>query len=128
MVEFVFNAGRDGWTDDMIQKFQRLSWRYCILMEEHFGTQACMINLHNLIHFHEDISRFSPLTTTGAHSLRELFHVTFDNLVTEGIWRKHLQEMSLKENSLSFAHLEISSTERHSTSPKVNREKVRVVF
>ena len=107
MVEFVFNAGRDGWTDDMIQKFQRLSWRYCILMEEHFGTQACVINLHNLIHFHEDISRFLPLTTTGAHSLRELFHVTFDNLVTEGIWRKHLQEMSLKENSLSFAHLEI---------------------
>lgn len=49
-----------------------------------------------------------PLTTTGAHTLRELFHVTFDNLVTESILgRKHLQEKSVKENSLSFAHLEI---------------------
>ncbi|KAK3718097.1 hypothetical protein QZH41_017201 [Actinostola sp. cb2023] len=59
LIEFVFNAGRDGWTLDMIQNFNHLSWRYCILMEENFGTQACKINLHNLIHFHEDIVRFS---------------------------------------------------------------------
>jgi len=55
MIEFIFNGGRDGWTEDMVEKFQRLSWRYCILMEEHLGTQACVINLHSLTHFSEDI-------------------------------------------------------------------------
>lgn len=55
----VFTASRDSWTEDMVQKIEHLSWRYCILMEEHYGTQACVINLHNLIHFHEDIPRFS---------------------------------------------------------------------
>ena len=59
LVEFVFNAGRDGWTAEMVHVFERLSWRYCILLEEHFGTQACVVNLHNLTHLHEDITRFS---------------------------------------------------------------------
>ena len=69
-----------------------------------------------------------PLTTTGAHTLRELFHVTFDNLVTESILgRKHLQEECQRE-FLKFCSSGDLSTERHSRSPKVNREKVRVVF
>ena len=42
----------------MVEKFQRLSWRYCILMKEHFGMQACVINSHSLTHFSEDIVRF----------------------------------------------------------------------
>lgn len=50
---------------------------------------------------------FLPQTTSGAPNLRELFHVMFNNQVTESIWRKHLQEKTLKENSLSFDHLEI---------------------
>lgn len=72
-------------------------------MEEHFGTQACVINLHNLIHFHEDITRFLLQTTTGAHNLRELFQVTFGSLAAENICKKK----SLKENSLSFSHYEL---------------------
>ena len=92
MVEFFFNAGRDGWTDDMIQKFQCLSWRYCIHMEEHFGTQACVINLHNLFTFLGTSQGFLPLTTTGAHNLRELFHVMFDNLVTENICKTKISK------------------------------------
>ena len=59
-------------------------------MEEHFGTQACVINLHNLIHFH--FMRTSPgfllQTTTGAHNLRELFQVTFGSLAAENICKK----------------------------------------
>lgn len=99
LVEFVFNAGRDGWTNDMIQKFEHLSWRYCILMEEHYGTQACVINLHNLSHFHEDISRFSAPDNYWCTQFEELFLFMFSNLATESIWKKHLQGKSLKENS-----------------------------
>lgn len=37
MIEFIFNGGRDGWIEDMVEKFRYFSWRYCILMEEYFG-------------------------------------------------------------------------------------------
>ena len=97
LVEFVFNAGLDGWTEDMVQKIERLSWRYCILMEEHYGTQAYVINLHNLIHFHDDISRFSAPGNYWCTHFERL--VMFSNLATESTWKKHLQGKSLKENS-----------------------------
>ena len=48
MVEFVFNSGRNGWTEEMIENFRRLFWRYWILYEEQYGAGACVINLHNL--------------------------------------------------------------------------------
>ena len=99
LVEFVFNAGRDGWTADMVHNFQRPSWRYCILMEEHSGTQACVVNLHNLTHLHEDI------TISGACSLKELYHVIFSSRATENTWRKLFRERNLNENSSSFSQL-----------------------
>lgn len=37
IIEFIFNGGRDGWIEDMVEKFRYFSWRYCILMEEYFG-------------------------------------------------------------------------------------------
>ncbi|KAK3730443.1 hypothetical protein QZH41_012645 [Actinostola sp. cb2023] len=59
MVECVFSCGRNGWTDSMIQNFKSLAWRYCILFEEEYGTDACVINLHNLTHLSDDVHRFS---------------------------------------------------------------------
>ena len=55
MVEFVFNSGRYGWTEDMIENFRCLAWRYCISCEERYGANACFINLH----LPEDIERFA---------------------------------------------------------------------
>lgn len=128
MVEFVFNAGRDGWTDDMIQKFQRLSWRYCILVEEHFGTQACVINLHNLVHFHEDISRFSAPDNYWCTQ----FERAVSRYVQQSSNRKHLEKtFARKESQREFLKFRPSgnlSAGRQSRSPKVSREKVRVVF
>ena len=94
MVEFVFNAGRDGWTDDMIQKFQHLSWRYFILMEEHFGTQACVIDLHNLVHFHEDISRFSAPDNWCTQ-----FERAVSCYVQQSSNRKHLEKTFARKES-----------------------------
>ena len=93
LVEFVFNAGRDGWTNDMIQKFEHLSWRYCILMEEHYGTQACVINLHNLSHFHEDISRFSAPDNYWCTQ----FERAVSRYVQQSSNRKHLEKNICKE-------------------------------
>ena len=59
MVEFVFNSGRNGWSEEMLDNFRCLAWRYCILCEEQYGANACVINLHNLTHLPEDIQRFS---------------------------------------------------------------------
>lgn len=114
MVEFVFNAGRDGWTDDVIQKFQRLSWRYCIFMEEHFGTQAFVINLYNLIHFHEDITRFSaPDNYWCTH-----FERAVSRYVRQSSNRKHFREKTFARKEcqrefLKFCSSGDLSTERH---------------
>lgn len=59
IVEFVFNCGQNGWTFEMIETFQKLCWRYCILVEETYGISECLITLHSLTHLPEDITRFS---------------------------------------------------------------------
>ena len=129
LVEFVFNAGRDGWTEDMIQKIEHLSWRYCILMEEHYGTQACVINLHNLIHFHEDISRFSaPDNYWCTH-----FERAVSRYVQQSSNRKYLEKTFARKESQreilkfqqSAVHLDAG---RQSRSTKFNREKVIIIL
>ena len=125
LVEFVFNAGRDGWTEDMVQKIEHLSWRYCILMEEHYGTQACVINLHNLIHFHEDISRFSaPDNYWCTH-----FERAVSRYVQQSSNRKYLEKtFARKESQREFLKFQQSAVHlyagRQSRSTKFNREKV----
>lgn len=59
IVEFVFNCGQNGWTVEMIETFQKLCWRYCILIEETYDVSECLMTLHSLIHLPEDIARFS---------------------------------------------------------------------
>ena len=59
IIECVYNCGIHGWTEDMINKFTRLCWRYCILVEDACGTHECLITLHSLTHVPEDILRFS---------------------------------------------------------------------
>lgn len=61
IVEFVFNCGLNGWTEEKTELFQKLCWRFCILVEETYGTQECLITLHTLVHLLEDIARFSSL-------------------------------------------------------------------
>lgn len=58
MVEFVFNSGRNGWSEGIVF-YCICILRYCILCEEQYGANACVINLHNLTHLPEDIQRFS---------------------------------------------------------------------
>ena len=128
LVEFVFNAGRDGWTNDMIQKFEHLSWRYCILMEEHYGTQACVINLHNLSHFHEDISRFSAPDNYWCTQ----FERAVSRYVQQSSNRKHLEKtFARKESQREFLKFQQSAGHldagRPSRSTKFNREKVTIL-
>ena len=72
MVEFIFNSGRNGWMDEMIENFRCLAYGYCILCEEQYGANACVINLHNLTHFPDDILRFSTPDNSGVSNLKEL--------------------------------------------------------
>jgi len=124
LIEFVFNAGRDGWTLDMIQNFNHLSWRYCILMEENFGTQACKINLHNLIHFHEDIVRFSAPDNFWCTQ----FERAVSRYVQQSSNRKYFEKTFARKESqrefLKFQNLENLKSHRTSKIPKVHREKV----
>ncbi|XP_048578361.1 uncharacterized protein LOC125560609 isoform X2 [Nematostella vectensis] len=59
LTELHFNSGRYGWTNSMIGAHHRLAWRLNILIEETQGLEMCSISVHNLLHIHEDIIRFS---------------------------------------------------------------------
>ena len=129
LVEFVFNAGRDGWTADMVHNFQRLSWRYCILMEEHSGTQACVVNLHNLTHLHEDITRFSAPDNFWCMQ----FERAVSHYFQQSSNRKYLEKtFARKESQREFLKFQSAHPQLHagrsSRSPKINREKVMVVW
>lgn len=109
----------------MVQKFERLSWRYCILMEEHYGTQACVINLHNLIHFHEDISRFSAPDNYWCTQ----FERAVSRYVRQSSNKKYLEKtFARKESQREFLKFQQSAVHldagRPSRSTKFNREKV----
>lgn len=125
LVEFVFNAGRDGWTADMVHNFERLSWRHCILLEEHFGTQACVVNLYNLTHLHEDITRFSAPDNFWCMQ----FERAVSRYVQQSSNRKYLEKtFARKESQREFLKFQSAHPQLHagrsSRSPKINREKV----
>ena len=50
LTEIHFYAGRDGWTDKLIDQHQKLSWHLNIMAEEVQGLEMCTISLHNLTH------------------------------------------------------------------------------
>lgn len=59
LTEMHFNSGRYGWTNSLIEAHKKLAWRLNILIEETQGLVMCTISVHNLLHIHEDITRFS---------------------------------------------------------------------
>lgn len=61
MEEFLLNHARNGWTEEEANTFHKMSLRYAVLVEEKWGPQNCLITLHNLRHFKQDIQRFSGL-------------------------------------------------------------------
>ena len=61
LVEFVQNHARNGWNEEDAQTFHEMALRYAVLLEERRGPTACVIIVHNLLHFKDDIKRFSGL-------------------------------------------------------------------
>ena len=61
MEEFLLNHARNGWTEAEAHAFHKMALRYAVHVEEDWGPQNCLITLHNLQHFKEDIERFSGL-------------------------------------------------------------------
>ena len=59
ITEMIFQIGRSGGSDDDIQLLKHLILRHNILTEEVEGLKSCVVTLHNLIHYPEDIKRFS---------------------------------------------------------------------
>lgn len=130
MVEFVFNSGRNGWTEEMIENFRRLSWRYCILYEEQYGASACVIILHNLTHLPhslDDIHRFSAPDNFWCFE----FERAVKRYVKQstGSNRKHIEKSFARRESqrefLKFQQdLNLISSQRPRVTWAKNKEKV----
>ena len=58
ITEMIFQIERSGWSDD-IQLLKQIILRHNILTEDVEGLKSCVVTLHNLIHYPEDIKRFS---------------------------------------------------------------------
>ena len=61
IAEFVVNHERNGWSSLEAQTFHEMCLRYGCLIEETYGLSKCVITLHSLLHFYEDIQRFSSM-------------------------------------------------------------------
>ncbi len=59
--EFIQNHARNGWSEEDAQTFHEMALRYAVLLEERRGPTACVMILHNLLHFKDDIRKFSGL-------------------------------------------------------------------
>ena len=125
MVEFVFNSGRNGWTEEMIENFRHLSWRYCILYEEQYGAGACVINLHNLTHLPDDIHRFSAPDNFWCFE----FERAVKRYVKQSSNRKHIEKSFARRESqrefLKFQQdLNLISSQRPRVTWAKDKEKV----
>lgn len=61
MEEFLSNHAQNGWSEEDALVFHCRSRRYAILREERYGVTSCVITLHNLLHYKEDITNFGGL-------------------------------------------------------------------
>ena len=59
ITEMIFFTGRNGMSADDIVLLKQLILKHNILTEEAEGIKSCVITLHNLLHYPEDIERFS---------------------------------------------------------------------
>ena len=58
IIEFLSNHARNGWSQADTSTFHEMCVRYAVLVEEAHGVDSCVITLHNLLHFKDDIARF----------------------------------------------------------------------
>lgn len=128
MVEFVFNSGRNGWSEEMLDNFRCLAWRYCILCEEQYGANACVINLHNLTHLPEDIQRFSAPDNFWCFE----FERAVKRYVQQSSNKKHIEKSFARRESqrefLNFQQdLKLISSERCRFTWAKDKEKVIVI-
>ena len=61
IIEFFSNHARNGWSEADACTFHEMCVRYAVLVEESHGVESCVITLHNLLHFKDDIARFSSM-------------------------------------------------------------------
>ena len=52
---------RNGWSEEDTQTFHKIALQYAVLLEERRGPTACVMIVHNLLNFKDDIRRFSGL-------------------------------------------------------------------
>ena len=111
----------------MIKNFRCLAWRYCISCEEQYGTDACVVNLHNLTHLPDDIQRFSAPDNFWCFD----FERAVKRYVKQSSNKKHIEKSFARRESqrefLKFQqdHVLISSQRPRWTWAK-DKEKVNV--
>ena len=93
----------------MIETFQKLCWRFCILLEETYGISECLITLHSLTHLPEDIARFSSPDNFWCFQLNEQLVDMLSSPVTIKVLRKALHGKNRKENSSKLGLLKRNS-------------------
>ena len=111
MTEIMFHF-RDGWNKYIVELSDKLTKRHLILVEEWRGPTECLISVHNLIHFVEDIVRFSIPDNTWCY-------------VFERCVKRYIQSSTnFKNIECTFANMEL----RRELVKSLNmRQKVKVL-
>lgn len=119
----------------MIETFQKLCWRFCILVEETYGISECLITLHSLIHLPEDITRFSSPDNFWCFQFeravgRYVKQSSNNKGIEKSFARKESQREFIKAWSLKKKQLTIASnkTGRYDKQKVHNHVDISIIF
>ena len=101
MVEFVFNSGRYGWTEDMIENFRCLVWRYCISCIEQYGAMH-VLSIYTYLKTLRD-SRHQIIS--GVFNLKELWNDMCSKVATTSTLKNPLPAEKVKGNKWNLSDI-----------------------
>ena len=129
IVEFVFNSGLNGWTEEMMETFEKLCCRFSILVEETYGTAECSITLHSLVHLPEDIVRFSlPDTFWCFQFERAVSWYVTQSSNNKGIEKTFARKESQCEFIKSWSHQNKQLKIALSKTGRYDQQKVVIIY
>jgi hypothetical protein len=116
IVEYVVNHAKNGWTFDTANTFHEMCLRYGSLIEETHGLNKCVITLHSLLHFYEDIQLFSSMDNYSCWTEERAVH----HFIRKSNNHKNI-EVTFALSEARRELLKIRKVNQESTQPSANK-------
>lgn len=123
IVEFTGNHSINGWTEEEAKTFHEMCLRYGTLIEETDGVNKCVITLHSILYFYEDIQRFGSLDNYSCWTEERAVH----NYINKSNNCKNI-EVTFALSELRQELLKIRRITQQTTQPSANKISSEQVY